>query len=106
MDKLKAIISVLRNGSSLTDPSIWKVRQNATNAIVGLLGGILALLSILGFSIQISNEEILAIAGGIAAIGGLFNVYFTTATTTKIGLPSKDKDAAPGEGHNFGLQDK
>ena len=105
ISKISLAIKALRTGSALTDPSVWKVRQNAVNAIYAFLGVVAAALPILGISLEISNEDIMLIAGGVATIGGLFNNYFTTATTTKIGLPSKSKNRTeesenePGKGH-------
>lgn len=90
MGKLSAFFAVLRYGSSLSDPAVWKHRQNRLNALIGLLGAVALLLPLLGIKVELSNEEVVQIAGGIATLVGLFiNPYLTTATTDKIGLPSK-----------------
>lgn len=94
MEKIGAFFSVLRNGSMLTDPATWKVRQNLINALVGTIGAAAVLLPMFGVKLEVSGDDALAIAGGIAAVAGLFiNPYLTTATTDKIGLqPERETD--------------
>ena len=81
MNKIAAALAALRYGASLTDPALWKKRQNTVNNLVGLLGAILLL-----YPMEISHEDLERIAGGIAVLLGLFNTYTTVATTTKIGF--------------------
>lgn len=88
MNKLTSIFAALRYGSSLTDPVIWKQRQNLTNSLIGLLGAVAVFLPI-----GISSDQVIDIVGGIVALVGVYNVYTTTATTDKIGLQPKDTDA-------------
>ncbi|KON79411.1 hypothetical protein PA01_12790 [Azoarcus sp. PA01] len=88
MHKLAAAFAALRHGASLADPAVWKRRQNLINALVGLLGAALVL-----YPMDISNDDIAAIVGGIAAVVGLFNAWATTATSTKVGLPPRHPPA-------------
>lgn len=88
MNKLINIFAALRYGVSLTDPVIWKQRQNLTNSLIGVLGAVVVFLPI-----GISSDQVIDIVGGIVALVGVYNVYTTTATTTKIGLQPKDPDA-------------
>lgn len=88
MDKLLAALAVLRYGSALTDPEIWKKRQLAANALIGLLAAIAPFLPV-----ELSHEDQRAIAGGIAAVGVVLNIYLTAATSKKVGLPSKGGSA-------------
>lgn len=92
MTKIAAIFAALRYGSSLTDPALWKRRQNTINAVVGLLGAIVVL-----FPLEISREDLEMVAGGVAVLLGLLNGYLTTATSDKVGLPPK-RDADRGSG--------
>lgn len=87
MNKLSAFLAVLRYGSSLTDSATWKVRQNLVNALIGLLGALAVVATLFGVDLNVSTDDLMAIAGGIASIWGLFNNYITTATTDKIGVP-------------------
>lgn len=91
MTKIGAIIDVLRYGKMLGDPVTWKNRQNAISALTSVLGSLIALLPLFGLTLEVSNEDILAIAGGVAAIGGVLNIYLTTATTDKIGVLPKSE---------------
>ena len=84
MNKFLAVFTALRHGSSLTDPAVHKNRQNLINALIGLLGALAVFLPM-----EVSADDVANIAGGIASVWGLFNIYYTTATTDKIGmLPS------------------
>lgn len=90
MGKFMAALAALRYGSSLTDPAIWKNRQILLNALIGLLG---AVAYFLPAGMEMSHEDVLAIAGGVAAVGGLLNGYLTAATSTKVGLPPRNTAA-------------
>lgn len=86
MSKLMAIITALRYGSSLSDPEVHKVRQNLVNALVGLLGAVAVFLPM-----EVTADDMANIAGGIASIVGLYNVYVTTASSKKIGLQANSE---------------
>ena len=90
MNKLMSLINALRYGSSLADPAVHKNRQNLINALIGLLGAVAVWLPI-----EVSADELVNIAGGIAALVGLYNVYITTASTEKVGLRSLDRSNDP-----------
>lgn len=98
MSKFLAAINAIKYGASLADPAIWKKRQNRFNAILGLLGAIVIFLPI-----EVSSEELAAIAGGIAAIAGVLNTYLTSATTDKIGIKPSSKSVDKGDGHGDGF---
>lgn len=83
MNKMLAALAALRYGSSLTDPEIWKNRQMLMNALIGLLAAVAPFLPV-----ELSHEDQKAVAGGIAAIGIVLNIYLTAATSTKVGLPA------------------
>ena len=91
LDKIRAAITVLRHGEELTHAETWKNRQNSINLLVALLGAA-AVFS----PVEISAEDISAIAGGIAAVVGLFNAYTTTATSKRIGVQTGGGDNPPG----------
>lgn len=92
MNKLAAAFAALRYGSSLTDPAIWKNRQLLINALIGLLGA-LVLFVPKSYGVEVTEDDIQKIAGGVGTLVGLFNLYFTAATSTKIGLPSGNPPA-------------
>lgn len=100
MKRLAALLHVLRAGEELAHVETWKVRQNAINALFALLGAATVLLPVLGVQLEVSDEDLLAIAGGIAAVGGVLNAWLTTATTRRIGVgvrPGSDAAAGPAD---------
>lgn len=96
MKSLYALLKALRAGEELTNATTWKNRQNAASALVALLGAALMLAQTAGIKLDMSPDDLAAIAGGIATTGGLLNAYLTTATSAKIGLPSVAQPDPPG----------
>lgn len=80
-------IQALRAGKELANAATWKNRQNAVNALVGLLGFAAAVASAFGIQVELSDELLLGLATGVWAA---VNLYLTTATTSKIGLRAED----------------
>ena len=95
---LKQALNALQAGEQLSNSAGWKVKQNIVNSVGVILGFVALLLPYVGVNIEISNEDIIAIAGGIAAVGSMFNGYFTTATTDKIGMQNTSNDKPDGSG--------
>jgi hypothetical protein len=94
MNRLAALFRALRAGEELAHTETWKHRQNAINALLALLGALVVWLPVLGVRLEVPHEDLLAIAGGVAAVGGLLNTYFTTATTRRIGVRARAGSAA------------
>jgi hypothetical protein len=86
------LIRALRAGEELKNAETWKNAQITTNALVAIATALVAGLSMVGISLPVTNEQLIAIAGGVAAIGGLFNTYTTAATSKRVGLPAKPVD--------------
>jgi|GEM_PF-4153529 len=84
------MIQALSAGQQLKNSEGWKNAQLTSNAIAAVMAGTLAVLSLVGFHPAITHEQVLAIAGGVAAVLGVFNAYATVATSAKIGLPSSN----------------
>lgn len=82
-----AAIQALRAGKELANAAAWKNRQNAVNALVGLLGFAAAGANAFGVTIELTDDLVLGLATGVWAV---VNLYFTTATTSKIGLRAED----------------
>lgn len=90
-----AAIQALRAGKELANAAAWKNRQNAINALVGLLAFAVSVASAYGFEVKLTDDLAVGIATGVWAA---VNLYFTTATTSKIGLRSSDEsDGLDGE---------
>lgn len=91
MGAIKNAWDALKYGQQLADSVFWKNHQLATNALVGLLGAILAIAKVAGINLPISNADLVSLAGGIVTCVGLYNTYITAATTTKVGLPTNSQ---------------
>ena len=95
MNKWLAILAVLRQGAMLSNAATWKERQVLVNAIAGLLTAAYMLARSQGWIVlEVDNAALLDLGSALGAI--LFtgyNIFFTVATTEKIGLAPVD--AAP-----------
>lgn len=85
-------ITALRAGWILKNPETWKNRQNAVNALTGLIALAAAIAKGAGYDIPITDEITAGVAAGVWAVVSLFNVWGTTATTAKVGLRTKGGD--------------
>lgn len=90
MNKLAAFFNVLRKGSMVSDPALWKNRSGLAIAIAGLIAALVQLAKAYGHELPLDEDGITAIAGGIAVVVGLLGNY---ATSDKVGiLPAKRGD--------------
>lgn len=73
-------INALGKGRSLKDPVFWKKIQS----LVNLVGGSAPLICVVipGLKEYLTVDNILALGSCVAAM----NVYFTTATSTQVGI--------------------
>jgi hypothetical protein len=111
--KIRAGWDALQRGKELANVETWKSRQNLVNTLAGFGVSLVALASAFGYVVALSPDDVAVMASAIGAVVGLFNVYTTTATTKRIGLPAKSDDSAadlepdpvvgdvPGSGHNL-----
>jgi hypothetical protein len=89
MEKFWAVITAIYKGRCLTDSATWKNRQVTINALLAVMG---AGLVFMPPEMGMSGEQMESIAGGIATVAGLYNAWSTTATSDKVGLPTKSKN--------------
>lgn len=82
---IPAALRALQAGRALNNPAAWKQVQNLINLVTALV----AVAAALGYTVPISADGIATVAGGLVA---LVNVYFTVATTDKIGLQTRKSD--------------
>lgn len=85
---LPSALDFLRKGGALTEPGLWKVRGEKLKFALG--AAILALNPVVkgltGHDLGITPE----VSGGIAAAAvWLLGLFFTAATSDKVGLPAK-----------------
>lgn len=87
LDKIFTAGRVLRAGESLQNPAAWKNVQSLANILLVFVGAIPVYTSVI-----LNEEQVNAASYGLAIlIAGVYNTYFTVATTDKIGLPIKAK---------------
>lgn len=80
-------------GSELAHAETWKKAQVLVNALVVLFTAGVAISGSFGYKIDISSDGVQSIAAGVATLVGLFNGGITVATTTRIGLQDKTRNA-------------
>lgn len=90
---IRELIRALNAGEELRNAATWKNTQATTGAITAILGFVALVLPYIGVKIETTPEQLSAIAGGVAAVVGLFNGYTTIATSAKVGLPPRDGDS-------------
>lgn len=88
MEKLWKLGQALRAGEELQDSHIWKMHQQAVNALLTILGFIVLFLPE-EIKNTITEQNLNAIAEGIFAVGGIVNLIITPATTKKINIIGK-----------------
>lgn len=101
IEKIKLAWQALKKGKELANVETWKVMQNAINAVAGVLFIAASFASSMGYSPDwLNGQSIDALSTAIGAAGWLFvNLYLTTATTKRIGLPG---DVGDGQDDDIG----
>ena len=74
------IFNVLKLGNSISNPSFWKKLQSFINVLAGTAP--LIIIVIPSTRNLFTQDNILALGSSVAAL----NVYFTTATSEKVGV--------------------
>ncbi len=82
-DQFKAGIEVFKRGKSVANPTAWKKRQVNANTLSLLIIALVALGKAYGYTIPVSDEAAVSIAGGIIAV---VNIVCTMVSTEKIGI--------------------
>ena len=104
MNKILAALQVYRKGNVVANPTAWKNGQVTASVVAGLLGALIALAKTFGYTLPLSDYQLLTIGGSIVAIAGLFlNPTATVVSSEKVGLPavseSNDQGNSPIPGH-------
>jgi hypothetical protein len=86
----RSAFSALRLGHELHNAAAWKNAQAVSNFLSALLAVVVAL----GYDPHLTDVQIYALGGLIAALA---NAYFTLATSSKVGIlpPQPETDASP-----------
>lgn len=94
--RIKAFWELLQAGKTVGNPATWKQRQIGVSAIHGLLwAAITAWAVTTGSGLEISEEALngisVALLTAVPALIELFTITVTVITTTKVGLPARNK---------------
>lgn len=89
MDKLKAILNLLRQGNEVQNPGAWK---NAT-IIANLLLAVVAVAAAFGFDVKLSADNATTLAAGAVALVGVVNGVVHVVSSKRAGLPAANPPA-------------
>lgn len=93
MSKFNAIFSipeVLKQGKIVANPEAWKSGQITASFLAGFIGLLLSAVQLFGLDLPITQDQLLAISGGILAAFGLLNPVATVASSDKVGIKSNN----------------
>ena len=79
-------ITAFQKGKALADAHVWKNRTTAANLLTAFLGAGVSIAVAFGYRVDIDQDTLAAIAGGIAALGSVLNAVSTTVTSEKVGV--------------------
>lgn len=96
------IVDVFRKGKSVANPALWQNIGASSAAIAGLLTSALAVAAAFGYSLDISDPVVQALAYGIAGVLYLLSVGVHITTSDKVGLPAKRPQAGTSDLRNPG----
>jgi hypothetical protein len=77
---------VLKAGEELKNSAAWKNRQIMANSLAIIAWAIVDSLQLVGISIPVLEQEIVTWSEVLAGALAIINVYFTLATSKKVGL--------------------
>lgn len=86
MTNLFSLLDLFRKGTTVADPALWKNRSALVMALSAFIVTAAQVAKGYGYDFGIDHDTASAIAGGIAAVAGLFSTF---ATSDKVGLPAK-----------------
>lgn len=90
MDKIFAVLNLLRKGSAVANVDAWRKHQITATMLGVAIMALVQLAKAFGYVLPIDDDTATAIAGGAIA---LINVLLSTVTSDKIGiLQSKTAD--------------
>lgn len=88
---MKQIIEALGAGKELKNAEGWKNRAFAVQSVSSILGGAVAVAGVMGYRIELTADQMAAIAGGVVALIGGASALFGVLTSKRIGLKRGNK---------------
>jgi len=90
MNKIAALWNLFRKGESVSNPQAWTTGQVTGSMVGGFLGAGLVVAKLFGYSIPLTDDQLVTIGGAVVAIVGLFvHPAISIVTSTAAGLPAK-----------------
>jgi len=83
---MRNLLKALYAGYSLKNPETWKNKQTVINIFITIAAGISLMLPE-KYGLSINDISVTGQFIGIMAFG-LYNAYFTVATSDKVGMPT------------------
>jgi hypothetical protein len=85
---LPKFFELLKEGKEVADPQTWKQRAVAINAVVAIIGTILALAKAYGADLALDDQTVSDLGAGVVAFVAAINGIVHVATDKKLGLQS------------------
>lgn len=93
---LTDFLAAFRQGKELANAATWKNRTLAANALCAVLSAAVGLATFCGYRVDLDNDTLQALAGGIAALVCVVNSVMHTVTSERVGLPASLSDGNAG----------
>ena len=75
IDAFKAFFTMYQQGKELTNKEVWRNRARAANVLAIFISAVLVVANGAGYNFNVDQDTINAIAGGVAALVGVFNNF-------------------------------
>ena len=96
MNKIAALWNLFRKGESVSNPQAWTTGQVTGSMVGGFLGAGLVVAKLFGYSIPLTDDQLVTIGGAVVAIVGLFvHPAIAALTSPGVGLPTKQPFVQP-----------
>jgi len=93
-DKLKAMLAIYTQGSSVVDALYLKKKQLTANMLSGLLIAVVSGLKAYNVDLHVTDAQLVQLAGALFTVISLYNAHATVASTDKFGLSAKSAKVA------------
>lgn len=85
---MKNVILALQQDQELKNSALFKWMQVGGGALVFVIGGVLSVARAFGYDVDLSDDQIKAVAYGAVMVFGGTSALFTMITSKKIGIGS------------------
>jgi hypothetical protein len=90
MNKISALWNLFRKGECVSNPDAWKTGQITGSMVGGFLAALLVVAKAFGYSVPLTDDQLVTIGGAVVAVVGLFvHPAISAITSPNVGLPAK-----------------